>query len=312
MARVCVVGSSNVDLTFRTPRLPRPGETLAGTLFHLGYGGKGGNQAVMAARLGAQGSLVSRVGHDPFGEQLLRNYRTEGIDTTHVQLDADRHTGTAAIVVDDQAQNCIIVVPGANENLAPDDVRAAAGAIQRADVVVCQLEIPVESVLEAFQIAKAQGVRTILNPAPAVALPEALLRLTDFCVPNETEIEGLTGKPAHTTKQAEKAARALRDLGPQTVIVTLGDRGALLLHDNGAEHFPPVSATAVDPSGAGDAFIGSLAVLLANDQLVRDAVRGANQIAGFTVTRHGTQSSFPSRTEVGDELSGLFFPPENH
>jgi ribokinase len=303
MARVCVVGSSNVDLTFRTPRLPRPGETLAGTLFHLGFGGKGGNQAVMAARLGAQVSLVSRVGHDPFGEQLLCNYRAQGIDTTHVQQDADRHTGTAAIVVDDQAQNCIIVVPGANEKLSPDDVRAAAGAIQRSDVVVCQLEIPVESVLEAFQIAKAQGVRTILNPAPAVALPEALLHLTDFCVPNETEIEGLTGKPAHTIKQAEKATRALREMGPHTVIVTLGDRGALLFADEEADHFPPVAVTAVDPSGAGDAFIGTLAVLLADGRPVGEAVRRANQLAALTVTRHGTQSAFPARDEAREALT---------
>jgi ribokinase len=304
VARVCVVGSSNMDLTFRTPRLPRPGETLTGTMFHFGYGGKGGNQAVMAARLGAQVTLVSRVGRDPFGEQLLRNYRAEGIDTTHVQEDADRPTGTAAIVVDDQAQNCIIVVPGANEKLSPDDVRAAGSAIQRADVVVCQLEVPLESVVEAFQIAKAQGVRTILNPAPAIPLPEVLLRLTDICVPNENEIEALTGKPAQTIKQAEKAARALREQRPPVVIVTLGERGALLLCDNGVEHFPAVSVTAVDPSGAGDAFIGSLAVLLAEGRSIRDAVRCANKLAAFTVTRPGTQSAFPQKVEARQVFGG--------
>jgi len=298
MARVCVVGSSNMDLTFRTPRLPQPGETLAGSLFHSGFGGKGGNQAVMAARLGAQVSLVSRVGHDSFGEQLLRNYRAEHIDTTHVQQDAQHHTGTAAIIVDDQAQNCIIVIPGANAHLTPDDVRAAASAIQRADAVVCQLEIPVESVLEAFQIAKTQGVRTILNPAPASTLPDALLRITDFCIPNESEIESLTGKSANTAAQAEKAARALQGRGPASVIVTLGERGALLLHGEDAELFSAASVNAVDPSGAGDAFIGSLAVFLSQDRPLSVALRQANAVAAFTVTRHGTQGAFPTNAEI--------------
>jgi ribokinase len=303
MARVCVVGSSNMDLTFRTPRLPQPGETLAGSLFHTGFGGKGGNQAVMAARLGAQVSLVSRVGHDSFGEQLLRNYRAELIDTMHVQQDAQHHTGTAAIIVDDRAQNCIIVIPGANVHLTPDDVRAAASAIQRADAVVCQLEIPDESVLEAFQIAKTQGVRTIMNPAPAGSLPDALLRITDFCIPNESEIEALTGKSANTAAKAEKAARALQARGPATVIVTLGDRGALLLHGEDVEHFPPVSVNAVDPSGAGDAFIGSLAVFLSQGRPMSVAVRQANAVAAFTVTRHGTQNAFPTRAEVVDIIA---------
>jgi ribokinase len=305
MVRVCVVGSSNMDLTFRVPRLPRPGETLAGSLFHSGCGGKGGNQAVMAARLGAQVSLVSRVGRDPFGDQLLGNYRNEGIDVTHIQQDGDRHTGTAAIIVDEQAQNCIIVVPGANAKLSPDQVRAAAGAIERADVVVCQLEIPTESVLEAFQIAKAQGVRTILNPAPAGELPKALLSLTDFCVPNESELELLTGKSVQNVAQAEDAGRALRAQAPTTVIVTLGERGALLVGDGVAEHCPAIAVSAIDPSGAGDAFIGSLGVMLAEKWSLTDAVRHANQQAAFTVTRHGTQSSFPSAAEARDLLARL-------
>ncbi len=304
MACVCVVGSSNMDLTFRTPRLPRPGETLAGSYFHSGFGGKGGNQGVMAARLGAQVSLVSRVGRDSFGEQLLRNYRTEHIETTHVQQDAKHPTGTAAIIVDDQAQNCIIVIPGANAHLTPDDVRAAASAIQRADAVVCQLEVPVESVLEAFQIAKAQGVRTILNPAPAKSLPNALLRFTDFCIPNESEIEALTGISASTIAGAEKAARALQKQGPATVIVTLGERGALLMHGDEVEHFPAASVNAVDPSGAGDAFVGSLAVFLSLGRPLSGAVRQANAVAAFTVTRHGTQSAFPTSTETADIIAG--------
>jgi ribokinase len=308
MARVCVVGSSNMDLTFRTPRLPQPGETIAGSLFHSGFGGKGGNQAVMAARLGAQVSLVSRVGHDSFGEQLLRNYRAENIDTTHVQQDAQHHTGTAAIIVDNRAQNCIIVIPGANAHLTPDDVRGAGSAVQRADAVVCQLEVPTESVLEAFQIANAQGVRTILNPAPACSLPDTLLRITDLCIPNESEIEALTGISADTEAGAEKAARALQRRGPATVIVTLGRRGALLLHGGDVEHFRPPGVTAVDPSGAGDAFIGSFAVFLSQGRPLSVAVRQANAVAAFTVTRHGTQSAFPTNAETAGIIASLGGP----
>jgi ribokinase len=298
MPRVCVVGSSNLDFTFRTPRLPKPGETLGGTMFHFGYGGKGGNQAVMAARLGAHVCLVTRVGSDPLGRQLFEHYRAEAIELTDVPHDPDRPTGTAAIIVDDLARNCIIVVPGANDNLSPDDVRAAADAIVRSEVVVCQLEVPLATVREAFQIAKAQGVRTILNPAPARPLPADLLHLTDVCVPNQSELETLTGRPAGAIDEAEAAARALRDQGPATVIVTLGEQGALLVCGDRTEHFPAVTAQAVDPSGAGDAFIGSLAVFVAEGRPMDDAIRTANRLAALTVTRHGTQSAFPSTAEA--------------
>src|SRR5207237_10796204 len=192
--RICVVGSANVDLTFRTPRLPAPGETLAGRSFHLGFGGKGANQAVMAARLGAHVALVGRVGHDLFGEQTARHLRGQGVDTAHLRADARHPTGVASIAVDDRAQNCILVVPGANAGLTPADVRQAADAIRAAAVVLCQLEVPVDAVLEAFRVARGAGVRTVLNPAPALPLPDELLRLTDLCVPNETEAEQLTGQ----------------------------------------------------------------------------------------------------------------------
>src|SRR5262245_55570404 len=163
-ARICVVGSSNIDLTFRAPRLPRPGETLAGRSCQLGFGGKGANQAVMAARLGAQVTMVTKVGRDVFGEQTLRNYRDQGIDTTHISIDAQRPTGTAVIVVDDDARNCIVVVPGANFGLSPDDVSRAAAAIAAADLLLCQLEVPLQTTLEAFRLAGSAGVYTVLNP----------------------------------------------------------------------------------------------------------------------------------------------------
>jgi ribokinase len=296
--RVCVVGSSNIDLTFRTTRLPNPGETLAGQAFQLGFGGKGANQTVMAARLGARVAMVSRIGRDLFGEQTLHNYQRHGIDTTHVLRDAGRPTGVASIVVDDAAQNCILLVAGANAGLSPADVRGAASAIESADVLLCQLEVPMETTREAFRIARAAGVRTLLNPAPAVPLPDELLRLTDLCIPNETEAELLTGQRVTTPAEAEQAARALSRRGPATLLVTLGPQGVLVIDGQTVEHLPSVPVAAVDASGAGDAFIGSLAVFLIEGLPLREAARRANVAAALSVTRPGTQASFPTRTEI--------------
>jgi ribokinase len=295
---IAVVGSSNIDLTFRTPRLPQPGETLTGHAFHLSYGGKGANQAVMAAQLGARVTLLSRLGRDVFAEGVRRHYETVGIDTTHILADGEHFSGVASIVVDDEARNCIIVVPGANLGLSPQDVREAAPAIQSAQVLLCQLEVPLETTLEAFRVAKASGIRTILNPAPAVPLPAEALQLTDVCVPNETEIELLTKQPATTIERAAIAARALRERGPQVVIVTLGARGVLVVDDQTTEHVPALAVNAVDPTGAGDAFIGSLAVSLAEGDTLSCAARRANTVAALSVTRLGAQTSFPTRAEV--------------
>lgn len=295
---ICVVGSTNIDLTFRAARLPKPGETLAGHDFHLGHGGKGSNQAVMAARLGARVAMVGKVGRDAFGEGALRNYREQGIDTTHVLTDPDRPTGVASIVVDDAANNCILVVPGANLGLTPPDVRAAADAIRAARVLLCQLEVPLETVAEALTIARAANVTTILNPAPAVPLPDEVLRLADLCVPNESEIELLTGQTAATVRDAAAAAWELLKRGPRTVIVTLGERGALIADAGSAEHVPAPQVNAVDSSGAGDAFIGALGIFLAEGAALPEAVRRANAVAALSVTRPGTQASFPSRSDL--------------
>lgn len=303
--RICVVGSSNIDLTFRTPRLPRPGETLAGKAFSLGFGGKGANQAVMAARLGARVTMIGKVGCDVFGEQILRNYREQDVDTTHVLPDDQHATGVASIVVDDGAHNCILVVAGANQGLTPGNVRDAAGAITSAQVLLCQLEVPLDSTLEAFRLARAAGVRTILNPAPAMRLPDELLNLTDVCVPNETESEWLTGATVTTLADAETIARVWLTHGPKTLILTLGERGVLVVDDRSAEHFPAVAVHAVDPTGAGDAFIGSLAVFLAEGRPLREAVLRANAVAALSVTRPGAQSAFPSRDEVAEFITGV-------
>jgi ribokinase len=302
-AHICVVGSSNIDLTFRTARFPRPGETLAGSGFHLGHGGKGANQAVAAARLGASVSIVTRVGRDLFGEQLLANFRVHGIDTSHVVMDQERPSGVASIVVDEQARNCILVVPGANGALSPEDVRAAAEAIRVADLLLCQLEVPLETVREAFLLARDAGVRTLLNPAPATALSDDLLRLTDLCVPNETELELLTGLPVSSAAEVATSARALRERGPRLVIVTLGERGALVLDDQASDIYPAVPVDAVDTSGAGDAFIGGLALFLAQQVALPEAVRLANAVAAIAVTAVGTQTALPTRPEVDAVLA---------
>jgi ribokinase len=292
-ARIAVVGSCNLDLTFRVARLPRPGETLAASALAQGFGGKGANQAVAAACLGAEVTLIARVGNDAFGHQTLDNLRVRGVDTTFVQIDREQPTGLASIYVDDKSENSIVIVPGANAAITPNDVRAAAAAIEHADAVLCQLETPIVAALEAFRIARGAGVRTILNPAPAASLPDELLRLSDLCVPNETELESLTGKCA----SIEAAARALRVRGPGAVVVTLGSAGAIVMADT-MESLPAHRVVAVDPTGAGDVFIAALAVRLAENEALCDAVRWANAAAAVSVTRPGTQTAAPTRSEV--------------
>jgi ribokinase len=297
-AAVCVVGSANVDLVFRAARLPGTGETVAAHRFSEGCGGKGANQAVMAARLGARACLVGRVGADSFGQLLLKNLRTNDVDTVFVGTDPERPTGVAAVVVDDEGRNCIVVAEGANGRLTPADVRAAADSVRAARILLCQLETPLETTLEAFRIARDAGVRTVLNPAPAKPLPDELLRLTDLCVPNETEAALLTGIATDTTEGAAAAARSLCGRGPRAVIVTLGERGCLVDEGRGAEHFAARPVVAVDSTGAGDAFLGALAAALASALSLREAVPVAGAAAALSVTRPGAQASFPTRAEV--------------
>jgi ribokinase len=290
---ICVVGSCNLDLIVYTPRLPQVGETLTASDFQTCCGGKGANQAVMAARLGARVSMVGKVGRDLFGDRLLANFREQGVDTAHVLVDAGKPSGVATILVDAAANNCILVVPGANGALTPDDVRAAAPAITAADILLCQLEVPPETTTEALRLARAAGVKTILNPAPAVPLADEVLSLADLCVPNETELRILTG-----LSSPAEGARALLTRGPGAVLVTLGERGVLVATPQGCEAIAAVAVRAVDPSGAGDAFVGSLAVFLAEGAPLAEAARRANAVAALSVTRPGTQPSFPTRAEI--------------
>jgi ribokinase len=299
--KICMVGSCMTDLVARAPRLPGPGETLFGTSFAVGFGGKGANQAVMAARLGAQVSVVVKLGRDTFGENTLKNFTEQGIDTTYFLWDdTGKSSGVAPIWVDETTgQNTIIIVPGANEALLPADVRAASAAITDAQSVICQLEIPLETTLEAFRVAKNAGVMTILNPAPAATLPTDLLAITDLIIPNEIEAQMLTGVATDTLEGAEAAARALQRQGVGRVIVTLGARGALVVDGAAApEHVAAERVQAVDSTGAGDSFVGSLAYCLAAGKPLVDAARVASAIATRSVLKHGTQSSFPYRAEV--------------
>jgi ribokinase len=302
--RICVVGSCMTDLVAYAPRLPKLGETLEGRTFAIGFGGKGANQAVMAARLGAQVSMVGKVGDDAFGRDYLENFRRNGVDATHVGVSAEASTGVAPIWVDEPSgNNAIIIVPGANALLSVADVEAAKDAIASADIVVCQWEIPLDCVTVAFAIAQDAGVTTVFNPAPAQPeLPSDLLAGTDLLCPNESETELLTGMPAGTLDEAEAAARSLLDRGVRRVVCTLGERGSLLVGADDIVHVPADEVDAVDTTGAGDAYVGSLAYFVARGFELPDAMRRAGSIAALSVQKAGTQTSFPAAAELSPEL----------
>jgi ribokinase len=293
--RIAVVGSAVVDLTVFTDHFPRPGETIFGSRFDLGFGGKGANQAVAARRCGAEVAMVARVGDDLFGPATLRNFEALGIDASHVQVTAGCSTGVAPILVDSNGQNRIIVVKGANDRLTPADVDAAEAVIAGADVMILQLEVPLGTVYHAVEFARARGMRCILNPAPGQPLDLARLSHVDYLVPNESEAEQITGLPVHTIDDATRCAGRIREAGIGRVIVTLGARGALLVGPGGPVHVPTVTVETIDSTGAGDAFIGSFATFLAEGCDEVEAVRRANLYAALSTTKVGTQKSFPSR-----------------
>jgi len=300
---ICVVGSANVDLISRVPRLPTPGETLFGTEFHMGFGGKGSNQAVMAARLGAEVTMVTKLGKDIFGDNTLENYKKNNIDTRFVFFDEELFSGVAPVSVDVvTGQNSIVVVPGANMGLTPEDVQKAEEVIQVADLVVCQLEVPIESTLEAFRLARKSGTTTILNPAPAAELPDELLNLTDICIPNESEAQLLTNILVDSPESGFKAGKVLQSRGPQTVIVTLGEMGAVYINTDSQDYIKAEQVSAVDTTGAGDAFVGCFAFQLASEKPVDLALKSACAVATQSVLKTGTQTSFPYFDEVKELL----------
>jgi ribokinase len=299
--RIVVIGSANIDLVTYTDQFPRPGETIFGREFRLGFGGKGANQAVASRLCGADVAMVARVGDDLFGPANIENFTSRGIDVRHVMATAGVSSGVAPIFVESSGQNRIWVVKGANDRVSPADVAAAADVLAGADFLVMQLEIPVETVYYALRFARERGIRTILNPAPGQALDLAQIAHADYVIPNETEAEVLAGMPVRNIEDAKACAQKLRDGGVRRVIVTLGANGALLATREGMHHVPPFPVTPVDTTGAGDAFIGSLACFLAEGCKEADAIARANLYAALSTLGPGTQKSFVTRWRFNEE-----------
>lgn len=298
--KVAVVGSLNMDLVARAPRLPRPGETLAGHAFAQVAGGKGGNQAVAAARLGAQVAMIGCVGGDANGAALRAGLEAEGIDCRALATSRTAPTGVALIVVDDGSQNAIVIVAGSNAEVTAAAIEDSVGVLAAADVVICQLETPPDAVHAALAAARRLGKTAILNPAPASGpLPPEWLALVDYLIPNELEAAALTGLPVGSPEEAAQAARALRQAGARNVLVTLGAQGVYAALESGATHFEAPRVHAVDTTAAGDTFIGGFAAQLAEGAPPEAAVRFAQRAAAVSVTRSGARPSIPTRAELG-------------
>jgi ribokinase len=300
-SKIAVVGSANVDLITFNDTFPRPGETIFGKKFDLGFGGKGANQAVAARRCGASVAMVAKVGSDLFGPATIQNFESLGIDASHVRLAEGISTGVAPIFVDPTGQNRILVIKGANEMLSPEDVDAAAPLLSKADTILLQFEIPLATVYHTIHFAKSKGIRCIVNPAPALPLDFKEAASADYFVPNESEAEAITGIPVHTLEDAKKCADYLLAQGLSRVVITLGERGSLLATSQSLELIPAFKVDPIDSTGAGDAFIGSFAVFLAEGLPDKEALSRASLYAALSTTRVGTQKSFPDREEFDKE-----------
>ena len=291
--KIAVVGSANTDMVIKADRIPAPGETVIGREFVMAPGGKGANQAVAAARLGAEVTFVARLGSDVFGDRAIAGYEQEGIDTTWIVRDPETASGVALIFVDEAGENSIAVASGANARLAAEDVERAQDAIASADVLLVQLEVPLAALSRAIEIAHSAGVRVILNPAPAREVPASLLSRVSIATPNEHEIKVVVGEGDRVRSVAK-----MLDAGTQTVLVTLGAQGALWAEKGQQVRIPAFRVQAVDTTAAGDAFNGALAYALASELAMQEAIRYASAAAAIAVTRMGAQPSLPTRTEV--------------
>lgn len=305
MTDVLIIGSLNADLVVRAPRFPQPGETISGDDLQIIPGGKGANQAVAASRQGANVAMLGRVGSDSFGPFLLDSLKSNQVDVTHVQVD-DSATGTATIIVDGNGQNSIVLSAGANGKVSPADVDSASALTPK--LILLQLEIPIPTVLYAAQRARQNGSQVILNPAPAKPLPDELISLADFIIPNETELSLLTGMEVKDVPSAEQAARVLLGHGAKHVIVTLGSKGALLVSGTQVKQVDTYKVDVVDTTAAGDAFIGGFASALLRGLELEEAVKHANACGALATTKFGAQPSLPTQDDVETFLK-LHRPP---
>lgn len=296
--KILVVGSSNTDMVIKARHLPRPGETILGGSFFMNPGGKGANQAVTIARLGGQVTFICKTGSDIFGHQSQQLFEEEGINTSYIFSDSEHPSGVALITVDDNAENCIVVASGANANLLPSDLNKADEAIAEADLILMQLEIPMETVEYVTEQGHRLGKKVILNPAPAHPLSPSLLKHLYMITPNETEAEMISGIKITDEASAIEAAKVLVGMGVQNVIITLGSKGALAYCDKDVEMVPALKVEAVDTTAAGDVFNGALTVALSEGRSLPEAVRFACKASAISVTRVGAQSSAPYRNEV--------------
>nr|WP_307774382.1 ribokinase [uncultured Cetobacterium sp.] len=297
MKKVVVLGSINMDLVTLCERAPRGGETLLGKEFHQIPGGKGANQAVALGKLEGNVSMLGKVGKDSMGEELLNSMKNSGVDISNIER-SDAFTGIAQITLEEIGENRIIVVPGANYDVDKKYINTHLDAIENCDLLVAQLEIPLETVKYAFEIAKKAGKTTILNPAPAVQLDEEIIKNSDYIIPNETELEVLTGISTDTMDGVEKAANTLLDKGVKGLIVTLGSKGALYISKTEKKLVPAHKVKAVDTTAAGDSFIGGLVRGMSEENSLEDSIALGTKVAAIAVTRLGAQTSVPTMAEV--------------
>ena len=303
MSQIVVVGACMIDLISYVPRFPQMGETLHGTEFRMGYGGKGANQAIMAAKLGSKVVMVSKVGDESFGAGTLENFKKNGVSTDFVYKSKEEFSGVAPIFVTPKGENSIVIVSGANNKLTAMEIEKASNEIKQSSYLICQLEIEVELSLIALRLAKKLGVSTILNPAPArSSLPEEIYKLTDIFCPNESEAELLTGKKINSMTDIEEMAKQFVTAGAKSVIITLGENGCYVLSNGVGKHVPANKVSVVDSTGAGDAFVGALAHFLDLGIDIFESSKRASAVATISVQGKGTQSSFPERDQLPSEL----------
>lgn len=299
--KIVVIGSTNMDMVVKTTHIPDPGETVLAGSFFMNPGGKGANQAVAAARTGGDVFFVTKVGNDVFGKQAVQIFDEEGINTVYLLSDAEAPSGVALITVDDKGENSIVVAAGANANLLPDDLNEISKEIEENTIILMQLEIPINTVRQAIRISKAKKACVVLNPAPMTELSEDILKGVDILTPNQKEAEMLSGIPVKDVASGYEAAKRIRELGVDNVIVTMGAAGSVVCEEGEMYQVPAPKVNAVDTTAAGDVFSGALVTGLSKGKVLREAVIYASRAAAISVTRLGAQSSVPYQNEIFSE-----------